>query len=167
MGKKLVLGTVLVLAIVLIALGVQEKSIWTEVEINASADKVWNILTDLESYQDWNPHIPQARGRIATGNKLYIRVKERDGSEMSFEPTVIKVVPKQEFRWLGRLYVPRLFDGEHIFEIEEVSPRRVRLSHRETFRGVLVLPFWKKLKTETRGGFEAMNAALKRRAEAS
>ena len=38
---------------------------------------------------------------------------------------------------------------------------------REEFRGVLVPFFWKSLDTHTRQGFEAMNAALKQRAEAA
>ena len=38
---------------------------------------------------------------------------------------------------------------------------------REEFRGVLVPFFWKSLDTHARQGFEAMNAALKQRAEAA
>ena len=62
--------------------------------------------------------------------------------------------------------VPKLFEGEHTFEIETLGPNRVRFLHSERFAGVLV-PFLRKmLETKTRAGFEAMNRALKERAEA-
>ena len=70
-----------------------------------------------------------------------------------------------EFRWVGHLLVRGLFEGEHIFEISASAAEGVRLVHREEFRGVLVPLFWSSLDTHTRQGFEAMKAALKKRAE--
>ena len=84
---------------------------------------------------------------------------------MTFTPTVTRVEPGRAFRWVGRLLFPGLFDGEHIYEINPLAEGGVRLVHREEFRGVLVPLFWKSLDTHTRQGFEAMNAALKKRAE--
>lgn len=84
---------------------------------------------------------------------------------MTFKPTVTRVVPQKEFRWLGRLMFPRLFDGEHIFEIFSSGDGSVRFVQRETFRGVLVPFLWGKLDTDTRAGFEEMNVALKHRVE--
>jgi hypothetical protein len=52
--------------------------------------------------------------------------------------------------------VRKLFDGEHMFEIETVGPNRVRFVQSEKFGGVLV-PFLRKmLETKTRAGFEAI-----------
>jgi len=165
--KKLGLGILVAFVVIVVILGAQSKELNTEIEIAASAQTVWEILTGLSHYEDWNPHIPEADGEVREGSKLTIRVEESDGSSMTFRPTVTRVVPHSEFRWLGRLLIPRLFDGEHIFEITALGADRVRLVHRENFRGLLVLPFWNKLNTETRHGFEAMNAALKVRAEAA
>ncbi len=66
---------------------------------------------------------------------------------------------------MGRLRLPGLFDGEHIYEIAPLAESGVRFVQREEFRGVLVPLRWKSLETNTRQGFEAMNAALKKRAE--
>ena len=84
---------------------------------------------------------------------------------MTFTPTVTRVEPERAFRWLGRLLLPGIFDGEHIYEITPLEENRVRFVQRENFRGILVSLFWKNLDTQTRQGFEAMNAALKQRAE--
>jgi hypothetical protein len=83
---------------------------------------------------------------------------------MTFKPTVLAVEPDRELRWLGRLLVPGIFDGEHIFYIEPLNQARSRFTQAERFSGILVGLFRGTLdKTEL--GFEQMNAALKARAE--
>ena len=57
---------------------------------------------------------------------------------MTFRPTVLKVEPNREFRWLGHLLFPGLFDGEHIFTIEPLGEGHVRFTQREVFTGLLV-----------------------------
>jgi hypothetical protein len=84
---------------------------------------------------------------------------------MGFKPTVLRAEPNRELRWLGRLWLPRLFDGEHVFVIEPLDETRVRFVQREEFNGLLVPLFARSLDTDTRRGFEEMNQALKARAE--
>jgi hypothetical protein len=85
---------------------------------------------------------------------------------MTFTPTLQRVDPNRELRWLGRFFLPKLFDGEHIFELH---PRKggTRFVQRENFGGLLVPLLWGSMKAPTRRGFEAMNEALKARAEAA
>jgi len=54
-----------------------------------------------------------------------------------------------------------------IFELTKLKNGSMQLLHREIFKGVLVPLLWKKLNTQTRVGFEGINAALKHRAEQS
>ena len=89
------------------------------------------------------------------------------GAAMTFRPTVLVVEPERELRWLGHLLVPGLFDGEHQFEIHSLGPGRVRFVQQERFTGVLVPLFARNLDAHTLPGFNAMNAALKARAEAA
>ena len=86
---------------------------------------------------------------------------------MSFEPTVLVADTARELRWLGRVGLPRIFDGEHSFTLEPRGRDGVRLVHAECFRGLLVPFLWRGLDTDTRSGFEQMNQALKKRAESS
>lgn len=141
------------------------KELSTQIEIEASAQKVWSILTDFSSFSEWNPFITEAEGQIEEGGRLRVRISPPGGTAMTFKPTVIRVVPEQEVRWKGRLLVPGLFDGEHIFEISPIDDRRVRLTQREMFSGLFVPLLWSSLRTNTSAGFEAMNRALKARAE--
>jgi hypothetical protein len=68
-------------------------------------------------------------------------------------------------RWLGRLGLPGLLDGEHSFRLDPAGEGRTRFVQSERFTGLLVRFFGKTL-AQTERGFAQMNEALKRRAEA-
>jgi hypothetical protein len=137
----------------------------TQVDITASPDTVWNILTDLEAYSDWNPFIVSAEGNVAVGERLTNRMKQPGSKAMTLKPTVTAADPNQKFEWLGRLGLPGIFDGRHSFELE-ATKTGTRVLHSEHFNGVLVRFMRKMVDNSTRQGFEEMNAALKTRAEA-
>ena len=142
------------------------KELRTQIEIEATPDRVWEILTDFAAYPEWNPFIQMIQGQAAAGSKLEVRIEPPSGRAMTFKPTVLEAAPRQELRWLGRVLVPGLFDGEHSLRIEPIGDSRVRFVQAERFSGVLVPLFGKSLE-KTQRGFTAMNEALKRRAEAT
>ena len=84
---------------------------------------------------------------------------------MTFTPKVLKVEPNRELRWIGRLWIPGLFDGEHIFTIEPIAANRVRFVQQENFNGILVPLLAHNLDRDTKRGFDEMNQALKSQAE--
>lgn len=137
----------------------------TEIEIQASADRVWHHLTGFAAFPQWNPFIRRTRGNVLAGERLDVYLQPSGARGMSFRPTVLKAEPDRELRWLGHFIIPGLFDGEHIFTIEPLGPGRVRFIQREIFTGLLVPVFARGLDTDTRRGFEEMNQALKARAE--
>jgi len=142
------------------------KELRTQIEIEATPERVWEILTDFDAYPEWNPFIQAIEGEAAPGSKLEVRIEPPGGRAMSFKPIVLEAAPRQELRWLGRVLVPGLFDGEHSLRIEPIDDSRVRFVQAERFTGVLVPLFGKSLE-KTERGFTAMNEALKRRAEAT
>lgn len=133
----------------------------TEIAIDAPPAKVWSVLTDTAAYAEWNPFIVDMQGEVAKGATLRNTMQPANGSQIVFKPTVLEVKPQRELRWLGRLFVPRIFDGEHYFLLEETATG-TRLVHGEKFRGVLL---WAMSTDSFRGDFERMNVALKARAE--
>jgi len=137
----------------------------TEIEINATPERVWEILTDFAAFPQWNPFIIEMEGKPVIGTRLKARIKPEGGSAMTFTPTVLAATPNREFRWLGRFLIPGLMDGEHRFAIESSGAESVRFIQEETFRGILVSFFLRQMRAGTLAGFEAMNRALKARAE--
>ncbi len=141
------------------------KELYSEIEIQATDEKVWQVLTDFASFPQWNPFMRRAAGELKKGAKLEVYIQPPGASGTTFRPTVLEADPKRELHWIGHLLIPGLLDGEHILTIEPLSENCVRFVQRETFTGVLVPLFAGSLAADTQRGFEEMNRALKARAE--
>ena len=141
------------------------RSISDSVEIEAPPERVWRELADTASYPRWNPFIKRLEGELREGAKIDVEIEPPGGRAMTFKPTVTAMKTGRELRWLGHLLVRGLFDGEHRFEIEDLGGGRSLFTQSERFAGLLVRPFAGTL-AKTERGFEAMNRALKERAEA-
>lgn len=144
--------------------GLMSGRVHTEVEIQASAERVWAILSDLSDYPSWNPFVRQISGILRKDERLKVTLQPPGGRAMSFRPAVIVAETNRELRWRGSVIVPGIFDGEHYFIIEPRSASSVRFVQGEDFSGVLV-PFLGSVIRNASEGFVAMNAALKQRAE--
>jgi hypothetical protein len=140
------------------------KELSHEIEIAAPPDVVWRVLAETDRYGDWNPFIRRLRGELRDGAKLEVEIAPPGGRPMTFKPTVVAAAPGRELRWLGRLLVPGLFDGEHCFFLEALPEGRTRFVQSERFSGLLVGLLGATL-SKTSAGFEQMNRALKVRAE--
>jgi len=141
------------------------KEVRTEIDIAAPAERVWAILTGFDEFSLWNPFMRRASGKIRVGEWLDITLQPSGTRGMRIKPQLLIVDPNRELRWIGRLILPGIFDGEHSFTIEPVDPQTVRLVQKEEFSGFLVPLGAKGLDGDTRRGFEEMNRALKTRAE--
>ncbi len=142
------------------------KQISSEIEINASPERVWQVLTDFSALLDWNPFIRSVEGELSVGERLKVYLKASKGMGMSFKPTVLRAEANHELRWIGRLLMPGLMDGEHSFIIEPLEGDGVRFIQSESFTGVLVsLMSVMGVFKNALIGFDEMNQALKQKAE--
>ncbi|MHB1281104.1 MAG: SRPBCC family protein [Acidithiobacillus sp.] len=139
----------------------------TEIDIAASPERVWSILMDFSAYPQWNPFIRSLSGVAKPGEKLRVTIQPEERRAMTFRPRVLTAIAQQELRWLGRLGFPRLFDGEHYFQLAALSNGDTRFTQGEQFSGILVGVFISSVEAATKAGFHAMNQALKNRAEAN
>lgn len=141
-------------------------SVETAIEIDGTPAQVWSVLMDFDAYFEWNPFVLGIQGRPVPGERLRVSMRAPGGARsMTFMPRVLTVNGEREFRWLGRLILPGLFDGEHYFKLEPVGTSGVRLIHGEVFSGILVGLAKGSLLKLTSRAFDEMNAALKRRVE--
>jgi hypothetical protein len=53
--------------------------ILTELDIAATPDRVWSILTDLAAYPAWSPFIRSITGRLETGQRLSVSIQPAGG----------------------------------------------------------------------------------------
>jgi hypothetical protein len=140
------------------------KEIVTEIEIDASPNRVWHILTDFEKHASWNPFIKKITGKPLKDEKLEVHMPDPRGGTMVFSPTVLAAEPNRELRWLGRSEGDA-FNGEHRFIIEPRGENKVRFTQSEKFTGSMVAQLEGWLDTAVKSNFEAMNRALKDKAE--
>lgn len=133
------------------------------VDIAAPPDAVWDVLTDVDTYSQWNPFLTFERAPVAVGERLRITVRPGRRT-MTFRPTVTAYEPGREISWLGRFLAPGIVDGAHTLAIEPLPDGGSRFRQCEVFRGALV-PFMSSMLRDTSAGFAAMNAALAIRAE--
>ena len=129
----------------------------TEIFIDAPPERVWALLTNPVAHAEWNPMIVAVGGHFTPRRRFRLTTRTPSGGTMTFRPRVLVVDLDRELRWVGRLGLPRLFDGEHYFRLIREAGG-TRLIHGERFRGVLL---WAINVQQFRPGFEAGNAALK------
>jgi hypothetical protein len=137
-----------------------------ETEIAAAPETVWSVLTEFSRFPAWNPFIRNARGSATTGDEVHVRVRPSLGVPLAFHADVLYSEKERALRWRGHVLAPWIASGDHIFSIEPLENGHVRFVQRETFGGILPRLASKLLAREAKRGFDAMNAALKARAEA-
>lgn len=140
------------------------RTIHTEIGIMAPAAKVWEVLMATDKWAQWNP-FAKASGRFSVGERVAVTLTPPGKSAVTMRPTIVKLEAGRELRWLGSLGIRGLFDGEHGFRVVPEDVGRCRFEQFETFTGLLVAPIMWMVGGATREGFEAMNRALKTRAE--
>lgn len=139
------------------------KEISSEVEIDASPDKVWQTLIETPGFLP--DEIRQAARDGKVGTQLKVRIATKGGRGETFTVKLLKVDAPREVRWKGRLWISGLFDGEHSFEISSQAGRPgATFVQRERFSG-LFLPFLSKTVRDTRKEFDDMGRSLKSKAE--
>jgi hypothetical protein len=137
----------------------------SQIEIDASAWHVWAILADFASYRLWNPFFRAIGGHYELGDTLQITWPGLQGSRSTFESTLTRIEEPREIRWLGRWRQPRLYLTDYRCSIDGLTDGSVRLYQVQRFRGFVVPFIRERLDRMILPGFEAMNAALKARAE--
>lgn len=141
-----------------------KKDISTEIEINASAERVWQILSDFENFPKWNPFVIKVLGQAKVDEILQIQVQLPESRLLKFTPKVLVAEPNKELRWVGTMPLG-MFRGEHFYQIESLDENKVRFIHGEHFSGWTVELTWKLMGKAIEKGYRIMNEALKKEAE--
>jgi hypothetical protein len=146
--------------------GSEMQEIKTEIDISAPPSKVWSILSDIEQWQAWSPIINASKGETAVGSKLHITMagKEQGKNGPSYEPTIIELSEPDYFHWRAHMLAGFIFTNDKIFKLE-ATETGTRLTHIETFKGLLAPVFCGQMEKGVPPMLNSMNAALKELAE--
>ena len=141
------------------------KEIRTEIDIRASSEKVWKVLTDFNNYSNWNPFMRKILGEPNEGSEVKISLHTSKGKSRDYKPTVTKVEPFRELRWFGKSFIPGMINGERIFILEPMRSDTIHFIHKEIFTGFLVSIIGNRLDKDMSESFIQMNEALKKKVE--
>ena len=138
-----------------------------EIEIDAPAERIFDILTDLKSYPEWNPFTPRVESTLRPGDpvKLYVRLR---GERLSHR---VEYVTKNErpsrLCWGTTIGAGFLLRAERCQTLTRIDERRTRFVNEDVLRGwlapLVMLAFGRAMQR----GFGSVATALKKRAESS
>jgi hypothetical protein len=129
------------------------------INIKASAERVWTLLTDAQRFPTWNSTVTKIDGEIREGERLRLYVP---GTNRTFKPTVSGVVPRERMTWTGG-FAP-LFKGVRTFELRPREDDSTDFTMKERFSGLL-LPLAKRSMPDFGPVFERYANDLKHEAE--
>lgn len=141
------------------------RTIETQIMVNSTPEKIWNILINFEEYELWNPFMIKVVGDAKLGSKIMVKIQSVRGKQRTYNPIITKFEINKELRWKGKSFLPGIFDGERIFIIEKSADNKVSFKHKEIFTGLGVKIVGNKFDQDLRESFDKMNTALKTRAE--
>ena len=133
--------------------------------IQAPDEIVWEILSDIPGWADWNPIYPQAQGEIRIGNRWTVELALPGEKPRTINPVILDWAPYDHIHW--RLDALRGWVRTVRFlEIEKMGEENVIFSNGEIFDGWMGPSAARRLRRPILDGFEALNEALKAKAEA-
>jgi hypothetical protein len=130
-----------------------------DINIRASTERVWQILSDARNFPRWNSTVSSIEGEIRNGERLRMRVP---GSDRVFTPLVSDVVPAAHMTWTGG--VTGLFKGVRTFDVIPAMDGSTDFAMEEQFSG-LMLPLVGRMLPDFGPIFERYARDLKRESE--
>ena len=169
MVKKILLILVVLAGtgfIYLAVAGSELQEIKTDIDISAPPSKVWSILSDINSWQEWSPIIKESHGTASVGSKLTIAmIGKTEGEEGPiYNPVITELVEPNHLRWRAHMLSGFIFTNYKVLELEETSSG-TRLIHKEMFKGLLAPIFCGQMEKGVPPMLNSMNQALKAVAE--
>lgn len=128
--------------------------------IDAPPEKVWEVLTNLADWPQWDPYCDKVEGQLILGKKVKVYTKLNPGK--AFPVKVAEIVPNQRMTWTGGMPFG-LFKGERTFVLTPVDGK-TEFTMREVFSGPMLGPIGKSLPDMT-DAFEKFVEGLKTRVE--
>jgi hypothetical protein len=128
--------------------------------IEASADRIWALLTDADGFPRWNSTVTSVAGPIELGRTLALKVPAAPGR--TFKPRVTAFEPRRSMVWSDGM--APFFQGVRTFTLAPRTGGTTDFTMNEVFTGVM-LPMIRGSLPDFAPVFEAYAADLKREAE--
>lgn len=132
------------------------------VGIQASADRIWDLVVDLDKWVHWNPVHPGASGQIGFGKTLEV-VEAFPGEEKrTLQVKVVEWEPRLQLVWRTSGFMSVWL---RFLEIDELGPSNCIFSNGVVVDGFLGKREAKRRRQALKLGFGILGEAIKEKAE--
>ena len=129
--------------------------------INAPAEKIWSVLTEVSTWPSWDPNCDKVEGQAVLGNKLKVFTKLSPGR--AFPVKVTEFTPNRKMTWTGGMPFG-LFTGVRAFTLNPRSDGSVEFTMHEVYSGPMLGLIAKSIPDMSQA-FELFCSGLKSRSE--
>ena len=134
------------------------------VGVQAPAEVIWEVLSDLKSWSQWCKLYPKAAGEIRIGSVLELTLALPGQAPREIRPTVLEWVPNEQLHWKLTM-MGGLMKTVRYFEIETLAEASCIVTNGEILGGLIGPRVGKRMARNIYRAFVDMNDALKARAE--
>jgi uncharacterized protein YndB with AHSA1/START domain len=135
-----------------------------QVVINAPAQLVWQVLTTLERYGDWNRYATEAHGTLKAGGEVEIVARLGNGTQR-VNNRVLEIIPEQTLCWVSMNWYQALVRGTRCRYLEPQTDGTTHFRERETMQGPFARIVVGLMRRQLAAGLQAECDSLKAEAE--
>ncbi|WP_080795217.1 SRPBCC domain-containing protein [Corynebacterium pacaense] len=111
------------------------------VRINAPMPLVWETITDIERYPEWNDHLIEAQtvGELSEGARFKVRARHPETKRLRirFSPTITSWTVGEEVTWTTKLLTKWLLTVTQTIRLTESDGGATTLTREMSFTGAL------------------------------
>lgn len=131
----------------------------TSVIIDASPEKVWSVLADIENWKKWTSFVASFVGDFSKGGRIKVVFNTPDG-QVPFDRTLVIFEENRVFCWEGDAMWPGAKD-HHVFHLEAIENEKTLFTHADGFHGIKRTEQMTEAEKQMEGLYILMNQDLK------
>lgn len=135
-----------------------------ELEINASLDTVWDVITDVGRYKEWNPFTVDCKSTLKPGDPIVMKVV-LFGKPQPQTETIFTHVPKQSMSYGLDGGALKAIVSNRIHTVEALGPNRTQYRSHFELSGWLMPLVRALMKSKLELGFRGMTDGIKMQSE--
>jgi uncharacterized protein YndB with AHSA1/START domain len=138
-----------------------------KVEIDAPASVVWQVLTDLDRYSEWNAFCPGIQSTLKLGDPVIMRVKTQNSDQIGTAVEyLVCIEPERLLSWEARPTAQSKDAARRDQYVEALGPERSSYVTTDVFLGPNADQLMKNIGAWAKAGFDEVARGLKKQAEA-
>ena len=136
-------------------------------EIDAPAERVWQVIVDLDRYPEWNPFVVSCRSTLEVGSPIDMRVRVFPFFAQPQRETIFEHVPGRRLCYGVPRNATGALESRRCHHVEALGPARSRYTSRFELEGWMAPVVRALLGGCLRRRFGEMSAAIGTRTESS